>query len=51
MALLLDGYADELRLRQVIISTLGQAIFCMQDFGTIKISASVKKAEMENLQI
>lgn len=34
--------ADELRLRQVIISILGQALFCIQDFGTIKISALVE---------
>jgi signal transduction histidine kinase len=37
--------ADELRIRQVIISILGQALFCIQDFGTIKVSAQVKSAK------
>ena len=36
---------DELRIRQVLIGTLGQALFCIQDFGTIKISAVVKKTK------
>ncbi len=38
-------YGDELRLRQVIIGTLSQAIFCMQDFGTIKIAVTTKKSK------
>ncbi len=33
--------ADELRLRQILISILGQSLLCIQDFGTIKISAFV----------
>lgn len=37
--------ADELRMRQVIISILGQALFCIQDFGTIKVSAQVKRTK------
>ncbi len=34
---------DELRLRQILISTLGQALWCIQDFGTIKISVTAQK--------